>query len=495
MNLASDDALHIVILGGGTAGWLTASWFAHHWDDGSVRISVVESPEVGIIGVGEGSTPQLKSFFDTIGIAESEWMPQCDATYKLGIRFGGWSDRAGHSSYFHPFPGPLDPHSEPAFFRNAALRRGRVDVPAHPDSFYLSPRLAASGQGPHAPPHFPFALSYGYHFDAHKVGAMLRRHAMARGVQHLERHVAGTELAENGAIAALRCADGEKISGDFFVDCSGFRSLLIGQALGVPFLPFSANLFNDSAVVMPTAHDPAMPVRLETGSHALSAGWRWSIPLTTRIGNGYVYSSRFIDDAAAEAELRAALSPAADGVEARHLRMRVGRTEDSWAQNCLAMGLAQGFIEPLEATALHIVIATAQEFTAAFDAGGRTPRHRDTFNARIAARYDGIRDYIVAHYRMNQRAASGAYWADAAAMDDLSDNLRAMITAWFTGGDLGATIADLGIGGYYGAISWHALFAGYGIFPEPARSAQPGDGAADMVAVEDFLSRCALNYR
>lgn len=489
------DALpfRIVILGGGTAGWMTACLFAQHWR-GRAAVTVIESPDIGIIGVGEGSTPQLKAFFDTLGIAERDWMPACDATYKLGIRFDGWGGAAA-AGYFHPFPGALDLHTQPGFVRNAALRRGGVDVPAHPDAFYLAPQLADAGMGPHPAENFPFAPSYGYHFDAHKVGAFLRGHATGLGVTHLPRKVTEVRVDAEGQVAALLLDDGEAVEGDFFVDCSGFRALIAEGALGVRFLPFEGNLFNDRAVVMPTPHADGAPWATATGSIAMTAGWRWTIPLTSRVGNGYVYASRYIEPDAAEAELRAALG-VGEEVAARHLEMKVGRLADSWTGNCLAMGLAQGFIEPLEATALHIVIATAQEFIAAFDGGGFTPQHRAIFNQRIAARYEGIRDYIVAHYRMNQRGAAGDYWRDAAAMETLSDELKAMITAWFTGSDLDAAIAELGIGGAYGGISWHCLFAGYGLFPPAARmrAAAPGDGAADMPAIEDFLRRAARNF-
>ncbi|MBL8651915.1 MAG: tryptophan 7-halogenase [Sphingopyxis sp.] len=480
----------IVILGGGTAGWMTACLFAKQWR-GRGEVIVIESPDIGIIGVGEGSTPQMKAFFDTLGIAEAAWMPACDATYKLGIRFDGWS--AVGADYFHPFPGPLDLHTQPQFVRNAALRRAGVDVPANPDLFYLAPRLADAGMGPHPTENFPFEISYGYHFDAFKVGAFLRDHAVKLGVTHLPRKVDAVRVDADGQVTALILDDGEAIAGDFFVDCSGFRAMIAEGALGVRFLPFADNLFNDRAVVMPTPHADGVPLVTATGSSAMSAGWRWTIPLTSRVGNGYVFSSRYIDPDAAEAELRSALGVGED-VAARHLQMKVGRLADSWTGNCLAMGLAQGFIEPLEATALHIVMATAQEFIAAFEGGGFTAQHRSVFNQRIAARYEGIRDYIVAHYRMNQRTDAGEYWRDAAAMEALSDDLKAMITAWFTGADLDEAIAQLGIGAYYGSISWHCLFAGYGVFPDAAKMRPPPDGLGDTAAVADFLRRASMNF-
>ena len=479
--------LRIVILGGGTAGWMAANLFANAWP--SARVTVIESPEIGIIGVGEGSTPQLKAFFDRLGIAEAEWMPACNATYKNGIAFRGWSHAPGFEQYFHPFPSPLDLHTAPAFFDATRRRRHGQDVWAHPDRFFLPARLAAERLAPVASEAFPLGPAYGYHLDAHLVGAFLRTHAAKQGVVHLERRIVEVAMAD-GAVTHLVAEGGERIGGALFVDSSGFRSVIHQAALGVPFVSFGENLFNDSAVVMPTPADPTGTASATTAT-ALNAGWAWEIPLTSRTGNGYVYASSYRSKDEAEAELRAHLGVGDEGT-ARHLAMKVGRVAESWAGNSLAVGLSQGFIEPLEATALHIVQATVEGFIAAYEAGGFTPEHRDAFNARIAARYDGIRDYIVCHYRMNRRTDT-AYWRDTATNDRLSDSLKAIITCWFTGGDLEAEIAAQGIAGYYAASSWHCLLAGYGAYPATAPHA-PSPGAADMAAIDDFLRRAALNF-
>ena len=481
----------VVVLGGGSAGWITACLLHHRWADRGGTVTVVESPEIGIIGVGEGSTPQLKAMFDHLGIAEADWMAACDATFKLGIRFTGWSERPGFESYFHPFPGPVDLHTAPGFTHNCMLARRGFDVPAHPDNWFLAARLAGEGRGPHPADSFPFAPSYGYHFDAHKLGTFLCNWATQRGVSHLERRVAEVELADSGDVAALLCEGGDRIEGDIFVDCSGFRARIAEKALGVRHIPFADNLFNDRAVVMPTPHDaPFLP---QTESIAMRAGWRWRIPLTTRVGNGYVYSSRYLSDEDAEAELRTALGDP-DG-DTRFLRMKVGRLERSWTRNCLAAGLAQGFIEPLEATALHIVIATALEFADALEADGFGPGHRHAFNRSIAARYDGIRDYIVAHYRLSQRTDT-QYWRDCAANQSLSDSLMAMMTAWFTHADIAAVNREHYPVEAYASMSWHALFAGYGTFPPPEkiRPLPPEVQAADVREVERMLAACASNF-
>ncbi len=484
---------HIVILGGGSAGWITASLLWNAWGDKGGKLTVVESSDIGIIGVGEGSTPQLKAFFDHIGIAETEWMAACDATFKLGIQFSGWSERRGFEHYFHPFPGATDLHSEPAFIENCALARRGFNVAAHPDAYFLASQLAHCGKSPRAQPDFPFAPSSGYHFDSNKLGAFLRRKCVERGVKHLDRKIADVALHEDGSVTALISDDGSHISGDFFIDCSGFRSMIAQEKLSAKFIPFGENLFNDCAMVMPT--ERLAKIKPQTDATAMRAGWRWTIPLTTRTGNGYVYSSAHISDEDAETELRRSLGMLESDTSVRKLSMKVGRVADSWTRNCLAAGLAQGFIEPLEATALHIVIATAMEFVNAYESGGYTPEHRQKFNTGVAARYDGIRDYVVGHYRLNQRTDS-EYWRANARNDALSDGLKQMMTAWFTHGDMAAANNAAYDQNYYSTASWHCLFAGYGSFPAAAKMTDLPRNArsADVGAVTDMLAKCLNNF-
>ncbi len=489
----TEKQFRFVILGGGTAGWMAACLIAKKWPQH--HITVIESPEIGIIGVGEGSTPQLKSFFDGLGIAEKDWMPKCNATYKTGISFHGWSERSGFARYFHPFPTQIDSFTAPQFYFHTRARRTGRDIWAHPDRFFLPAKLAADRRAPIAPANFPFAIGYGYHFDAHLVGAFLRDHAKEQfGVFHLERTIQDVALDANGNVSALTAENGDKIEGEFFIDCSGFRATIIQKALKEPFRPFGSNLFNDRAVAMPTPREDGI-IPCETRASALSTGWAWKIPLTNRSGNGYVYASAYKSADEAETELRAALGLLDADTEARHLQMNVGRIENSWVKNCLAVGLSQGFIEPLEATALHIVQATVEGFIEAFDRGGFTSQHAPEFNTQIGKRYDGIRDYIVAHYRMNQRTDSD-YWRDNAANQDLSDSLKALMTCWFTGGDLEAEIAEQDISKYYSALSWHCLFAGYGTFPPDAklRPAESDLATTDMAAIDRFVEGCAENF-
>ncbi|TCD05248.1 tryptophan 7-halogenase [Erythrobacteraceae bacterium CFH 75059] len=481
-----------VVLGGGSAGWIAACLLHQAFAGRGATVTLVENPEIGIIGVGEGSTPQLKAFFDRLGVDEAEWMAACDATFKLGIRFHGWSKRPGFSHYIHPFPSPVDLHTEPPYTRVcAAARRGAAVDFAHPDDWFLASRLALAGLSPHAADSFPFAPSHGYHFDAYKLGAYLRGWATSRGVRHVRAEVAAVECAGDERIGALVCADGTRLTADMFVDCSGFRSELMQKTLGEPFIAFDDNLFVDRAVVMATP-PPGQATPL-TEAIAMRAGWRWRIPLQSRCGNGYVYSSAFVSDDEAEHELRQALGMLSAG-ETRRLRMKVGRVRQSWRGNCLAVGLAQGFIEPLEATALHIVIHTVERFIAAWapDAG---PDRLRAFNEAVATRYDGIRDYIVAHYRLNQR--EGNFWRANASNHSLSEPLKQVITAWFTHADLRQRLAEIyGPHSAYSSASWHCLFAGYGTFPtrpQPVPHDMTMAGEA-LATVQTMLAACARNF-
>lgn len=468
---------------------MAACLLNQEWGPRGTQVTLIESPDIGIIGVGEGSTPQLKHFFDRLGISEAEWMPRCNATYKVGIGFHGWSEKPGFGSYFHPFPSDLDRHTAPDLFRNAWLRRNGADVPAHPDRFFVPARLAEFGLAPLPAPDFPFEASYGYHFDAVLVGRYLSEVATARGVTHVDARIASVELSENGNVAALVADDGRRFEADLFVDASGFRAVIAEAALGGRHLPFDSNLFNDSAVVTPTPLPVGGP-GVCTHATALGAGWVWHIPLTNRVGNGYVYSSRYIDRDAAAGELLGHLALSPD-TEVRHLTMRVGRLEESWQRNCLAIGLAQGFIEPLEATALHIVLATVEGYIATMDRDGEAAR--DVFNASISRRYEGIRDYIVCHYRAAGRRDTD-YWRDATGHDRLSDSLKGLFTAWFTGGDLEAEIARQDIAAYYPSISWHCLLGGYGNYPAKLEPPPPGVRHADMVRIDRFVNACASHF-
>ena len=484
---------HILIVGGGTAGWMAANLMARRWLDRGIRISLVESPDIGIIGVGEGSTPQLKAFLDKMGIAESDWMAKCNATYKVGISFVNWSSKPGYERYFHPFPAQADRDNYRAFVYHCLLRRQGLDVDAHPDRFFLPAYLAAKQMGPQAAESFPFEVLYGYHFDSQLLGEYLRDHAVSLGVDHLQGNVTEVQQNDDGDLACVVLDDGRRLDADFFVDSTGFRSLLLQQKLDVPFVGFGENLFNDAAVVLPTAQGEE--INSQTVSTAMKHGWAWDIPLTNRVGNGYAYSSSYCSADEAETELREKTGLLESEIPARHLRMNVGQVAKHWHRNCIAVGLSQGFIEPLEATALHIVQETVESFMGNFESGSFTAGNQDRFNEIISQRFEGVRNYIVCHYRANSRTDT-EYWRDNAANENLSDSLKSLLRTWLEKGDLTEEIARQDIGRYYNTISWHCLLAGYGVFPDQQSLRPPAEKERgyDLAKIDEFIRRCALNF-
>ena len=484
----------IVILGGGTAGWIAANFMATHWKDQGFDITLVESPDIGIIGVGEGSTPPLKKFLDAIGVEESDWMARCDATYKAGITFRNWSTKAGFEEYFHPFLCQPDDFSVPAFFHNSFLRRKGVDLDGHPSQFFLAWELAKQRLAPVAPPNFPFQMNYGYHFNSGLLGQFLQEWAAKKGVKYQQATVTDVVLDEQGFIDYLKTDSEETIKADFYVDSTGFRSTLLQQALGVPFDSCADVLFNDSAVVFPT--DPEENPMPQTISTALKFGWVWKIPLTSRFGNGYVYSSKYVDDDDAEMELREHLGLVDSDVEARRLKFPVGRVREHWVKNCLAVGLSQGFIEPLEATALDMVQETVFRFIEAANKGNMTDRYRDEFNERISKRFDAVRDYIVCHYRINTRSDTD-YWLDNGTNERISGSLRDLLTAWISGQNITDELERQNLDAYFPSVSWNCLLAGKGIYPTQDQ-VRPGNELAHKYDLDDiarYLQGCALNFK
>ncbi len=532
--MTSAPAFHFVIVGGGTAGWLAALLLAHRFGGAgsaqcagtkpgfsvsgqsdraglpAVRISLIEAPDIGIVGVGEGSTPTLRRLFTQLGIAEAEWMSACQATYKTSIRLCDWSrDVNGLAQqYSHPFLSQLDVHSELAFYSNCFKRRLGLAAETSPERFLFNGYLANLHLAPKAPAHFPFRLEYGYHFDSALLGQFLRQKAQQWGVEYLPLNVDTVQQWPDGRLKSLTgqhsSGQHQRVEGDFFIDCTGFRARLLQQQLQVPFLSFANNLFNDAAVVMPTAPQADMPV--ETRATALTAGWAWQIPLRHRTGNGYVYSTAFVTPQAAETELRQHLlqqNPAAEPGQARHLHMRVGQVARHWEKNCLALGLAQGFIEPLEATALHLVQTSMESFLDAFVAGGYWQQQVSAepgpeqlvFNALIFNRFERVRDYIVAHYKLTSRSDSD-YWRANRAQSNLSESLLQILDVWYRGGDLAQEISRQQLDSHFGATSWHCLLAGYQQFP-PLRALQPAglrDAFADL-QIGELFSGCSLNFQ
>ena len=454
----------IIIAGGGTAGWMSASLLQHSWP--KAHIILIESQNIGTIGVGEGSTPYLKQFFKKLNIADHEWMPSCHATYKSGIEFPNWSERPGYESYFHPFFSPLDIETGELFFEQAKAQKLGVCSNAHPDYYFVHTQIAQNCKAPISETYQNLDIDYGYHFDAGLLASFLKNRCLRLGLENVIDDITDVKVSKNGDINGLVTKHNGSLNADFFVDCTGFKGLLIQKTLNVKFISFKDNLFNDSAVAIQTPKDSQSPIKSSTCSTALSSGWAWQIPLTNRYGNGYVYSSEFINAQQAEQELKKHLKISdQENIQVKHLKMRVGRVASHWYKNCLAAGLSQGFIEPLEATALMLVQFTLEEFIKAYSNDQEQVTQQKSFNDNVNHMIEGVRDYIVTHYKVNSKSNS-PYWKKCRDHAAISDNLSALLKAW---GDPELfedeleKQQDLLV---YLRPSWYVILAGMGLFPE-----------------------------
>lgn len=478
----------ILIVGGGTAGWMTANLLLEAWPE--TCITLVESADIGIIGVGEGATPFLKQYFRQLDIAESEWMPACDATYKVGISFENWSGVAGSDRYFHPFYSVLDQPPAELFFHNCGLRRRGFDAPANPNDYFVAAELAKQNLSPIAS--VSQSMDYAYHFDSVKLGQFLRDKAKHKGLIHIVDNVSEVQVANNGDIKQLSCEKHGLLCADFFIDCTGFSAHLINKALKRKYLSYADTLFNDAAVAIQTAYEHEHIVSNQTRSIALSNGWMWKIPLTSRQGNGYVYSQAHISADQAEIELRQKLQLKDNAdVSAKHLKMRIGRLQEHWHANCLAVGLSQGFIEPLEATALMLTQFTVERFIACFTPQKTTTKKvKSDFNQQLNTTFDGIHDYIVAHYQLTQREDT-VYWRDNKYNKVMPDILSAIVQAWDNGQDVEKVLDVYQDQLVYLRPSWYCILAGMGRFPVHLK---PTSKAADVQQAIDYCQKMATQY-
>lgn len=490
MSATNPASRHILIIGGGTAGWMAAMLFVHAWGKKhGVKVTLMESSAIGTIGVGEGSTPRMRRFFERIGVPEREWMPACNATYKCGISFPGWSTKPGFQTYYHPFFTPSDNSFIEWFYHNMVLRQAKNrDVHAHPDVFFVSRYLAANRRAPLSSAPDGYKTDYAYHFDAALIGQFLKERSMALGVRHMVDTVTAVNRAENGDIASVSTEAHGTVAADFFVDCSGFASLLIHRSLGVPFISYADYLFNDRAVALPTPADDDGTLACETQSIAMKNGWAWKIPLTNRYGNGYVYSSRYCSAEEAEAELRNLTGIQDQAVEARHLKMRVGRVERSWERNCLTVGLAQGFIEPLEATALMTVQETLEWFIEQYEKDDFTDRGRDTLNEKLNRLFDGIRDYVYMHYKLNSRDDT-QYWKDCRKTKLPSPVVEDILGTWDSGDNILAALNRNAQKLVYSHTSWFCILSGMGRFQPEPRKPRSNEEFADPKIVRQLCER------
>lgn len=459
----------IIIVGGGSAGWMAANSILSQLNK-NIKVTLVESETIGTIGVGEGSTPYLKEYFKVLNIPESEWMPACNATYKVGIDFVNWSTVKGYESYFHPFFSQFDLKPAKLFFDNTNKRRMQHSINAHPNHYFVAAHLAALNYSPIVKEKIPFDVDYGYHFDSVKLGLFLKRKAKERNINHIVANIEKVSTKDDGDISSISTQCGKKLTGDLFIDCSGFAGLLVNKAQNRCFTSYADSLINDSAVAIQTPLDNNEFASPLTISKALECGWSWKIPLANRWGNGYVYSSQFTTAEDAEIELRKELGLTDKTIKAKHLKMRVGRLDEHWRGNCLAVGLSQGFIEPLEATALMLIQLTIDKFIQVNNQHTIPSKGTiDTFNTEINTTFDGIRDYILAHYKLNSRTDT-AYWRHCRDHVNETKSLAKILDAWDCELNFDDTLAKNKSQLVYLKPSWYCILAGMGRFPKATKA-------------------------
>lgn len=424
----------IVIVGGGTAGWLTAGIVAARHKEriarGTLSVTLVESPDIPILGVGEGTWPTMRATLEAMGVSETEFFRQCDAAFKQGAKFAKWTTGAADDYYYHPLMLPhgftqlnLVPHwlrhSDQVSFCDAVSAQGRIC------EANLAPKAITT-------PEYQALANYAYHLDAGKFATFLTNHCTkVLGVKHILANVREVLQTADGDIAAVQIDGDRRVDGDLFIDCTGFSALLLGKTLGVPFVPCNDSLFCDRAlaVQVPYETDDA-PVASHTISTAQSAGWIWDIGLPTRRGTGYVYSSAHIDEAQAQRELAAYVGPGADTLNYRTIKINAGHRARFWERNCVAIGVAAGFLEPLEASAIVLIELSAKIVAE------QLPACREVmdivakrFNETTLYRWGRIIDFLKLHYVLTKRTDT-AFWRDIVDEATISERLRDLMTLW-----------------------------------------------------------------
>ncbi len=428
----------VVIVGGGTAGWITACVIAAESRGRKaepVQVVLVESPDVPTIGVGEGTWPSMRMTLQRIGISEHDFIRACNASFKQGTRFVGWSGREDAPAYTHPFSFPVDyAELNPATFWLANGSRSAFADLVTPQARVIDLGLAPKQVNA---PQFAFTVNYGYHLDAGKFAELLQQHAVGRlGVRHVSGNVASIAAHADTDIRAVALDTGEVVDGDLFVDCTGQRALLIKGHYGTRHVPVRDMLFNDRAIAVQVPYaDPCDPIASVTLATAKPHGWIWDIGLSGRRGLGYVHSSAHADEESVRATLEAHVEETSPGVDPgrlsyRTIRFEPGYRERFWVRNCVAVGLSAGFVEPLEASALVLIEQSAALI------GEQLPRDRsimdvvaDRFNAKMHYHWTRIVEFLKLHYSTSARDDSD-YWKDNREQSSWPDSLRRKMTLW-----------------------------------------------------------------
>lgn len=475
----------IVILGGGTAGWMTAAYLSKALEQ-TVKITVLEAPAIPKIGVGEATVPNLQRvFFDAIGLPEDTWMRECNASYKMGIKFINW--RTGGQG--EPGPRPLGSSTD-HFYHLFGLLPDHERLPL--SQYWVDRKLHGETDEPFAyacyrePPIMDEKLApkfanggrwtnYAWHFDANLVAGMLRRFCVTQqNVRHVEDEMTEVRFDERGFITALRTKAGQTLEGDLFVDCSGFRGLLINQAMREPFLDMSDYLLNDRAVATAVPHDDAAGgVEPYTSAIAMTSGWTWKIPMLGRFGSGYVYSSRFASQDEATEEFCGLWNLDPEHTPLNHIRFRVGRNRRTWVKNCVSIGLSSCFLEPLESTGIYFITATIYQLAKYFPDKRFDPILIDRFNREIEVMFDDSRDFIQAHFSFAPRSDTG-FWRACKELQ-LAPDIQEKIAMYRAGLPVNLPITDES--NYYGNFeaefrnfwnnsNYYCIFAGLGFVPD-----------------------------
>ena len=427
---------NIVIVGGGSAGWLTAGLLAseHIGDHQSgVSVTLIESPDVKTIGVGEGTWPTMRTTLQKIGISETEFLRECSASFKQGTKFVGWVTGGEEDHYYHPFSAPagykdinLVPYwqmqKQQVSFVNAVCVQG-----------YLCDKDLAPKQD--TTPEYAAVANYAYHLDAGRFAELLQKHCVTRlGVRHIKDHVTGVNGALDEDIRSVSTAQSGDVDGDLFIDCTGFAALLLGKHYQVPYLDRKHILFNDSALAVQVPYaEKDSPIASQTISTARDAGWIWDIGLTSRRGIGYTYASEYSTDAQAEEVLRRYIAgtseSAAGAIELRKIAFRPGHRQKFWHRNCVAVGMAAGFLEPLEASALVLVELAAQMISEELPANRQVMDIVATrFNEKFLYRWDRVIDFLKLHYVLSRR--SDSYWVENRRSDSIPASLQEYLELW-----------------------------------------------------------------
>lgn len=428
---------NILIAGGGTAGWLCACYLAKTLNSrapDAVRIALVESPAIGILGVGEGTFPSIRGALSQIGISESRFIRETGATFKQGIDFVDWvrpAGSAGRHHYFHPFNLPSARVDGLDLLPYWLLGEAGEGV-AFADAVTMQKRVAEAGRAPKrvSDAEYQGPMNYAYHFDAVKFAALLAEEGRALGVNHHLATISGVTQDESGAISAVVTSELGSLHADLYIDCTGMRAALIGKALEQPLKPVNDVLFVDRAVTLQVPYAQAdAAIASHTISTAHEAGWTWDIGLQERRGIGYVYSTRHTSDDDAEALLRRYVGPAADRLNARKLPFETGYRPVQWKHNCVAIGLSAGFLEPLESTGIGLIEMATYLVAHLLPMDGHFERAAATFNQMMSERYTRIIDFLKLHYCLSQRRDSD-FWIDNTDPASIPQSLRDRLAEW-----------------------------------------------------------------